>query len=585
MERDATVIEQAAALVGELAGRDVSALPDDVLMAEHAAMAKLGRLRDAAQARYDAEIARRSSPEIPGGGLARSAGYGNVGKMISQVTGGSMASARRSMEAGEALARPATPPVRPGDPDKRGGRDPNPAGPDRESALALEPAGPKYPAVAQAAMAGELSVDAAGLITSGLNTVIDRVPAANLHEAERRLVERAKTQSAQEVRRAVALGVARMDPQGLEERQQRQYENRHLSWTEDHTGTVTLNGRLDPVTAAPLRTVIEQMVTAQFRARRDQDPADPDTRTVGQMRADAMYELCRHSLGCDHTESSGVRTTVVVRMGLNDLMAGPSTLGAAPGGASGAGESGAGQSVAGAGVGAGSGVGVGTRRGFGSIDGTAQPISVGQLRRLTGDAGLVPEVLGGDSEVLDLGRRARFFTRAQRLALTERDGGCAKCHAPPEHCEAHHIIWWDHGGRTDLDNGVMLCTRCHHDVHRQGWEIVVYAGRVSSVPPPAIDPRQRPRPGGTAAIDVGDVGPPTDEYGCPLPAYDWHPSEDWRANDPPYPRDAWALTDAGRTERARWPEDPSTMAGDTVSSWRDPDVDAVPAPTLAPTGR
>ncbi|WP_291383275.1 HNH endonuclease signature motif containing protein, partial [Demequina sp.] len=133
---------------------------------------------------------------------------------------------------------------------------------------------------------------------------------------------------------------------------------------------------------------------------------------------------------------------------------------------------------------------------------------------LAGDAGVIPAVLGGDSEVLDLGRRKRIFTRAQRLALLERDGGCAKCHAPPEHCEAHHIDWWDNGGTTDLANGVMLCTRCHHDIHRHGWNIRVQAGRVEFIPPPTIDPTRQPQPGGLAALevlpdeadDVGDTG-------------------------------------------------------------------------------
>jgi hypothetical protein len=108
-----------------------------------------------------------------------------------------------------------------------------------------------------------------------------------------------------------------------------------------------------------------------------------------------------------------------------------------------------------------------------------------------------------------------MFTPAQRLALLERDGGCAKCHAPPEHCEAHHIRWWEQRGRTDLANGVMLCTRCHHDIHRQGWEILVTYGRVEFIPPPTIDPARSPRPGGLGAVtiddscdDVGVLDPP-----------------------------------------------------------------------------
>src|SRR5690606_2457982 len=144
--------------------------------------------------------------------------------------------------------------------------------------------------------------------------------------------------------------------------------------------------------------------------------------------------------------------------------------------------------------------------GLGSIDGTESLVSVPELRRIAGDAGILPEVLDGDGHVLDLGRTSRYFSWAQRIALLERDGGCAKCHAPPEHCEAHHMRGCQHGGRTDLSTGVMLCTRCHHDVHRQGWEIVVYDNRVEFIPPPSIDPLQLPRPGGVVALDSGAGG-------------------------------------------------------------------------------
>src|SRR5664279_670129 len=211
------------------------------------------------------------------------------------------------------------------------------------------------------------------------------------------------------------------------------------------------------------------------------------------MRADALFDLCRHAVGCKETDRSGIRTTIIVRMTKRDLDTG---------------------------------------RGLGRIDGTDQPVSVGQLRRLAGDAGFIPEVLGGEGEVLDLGRTKRMFTRAQRLALIERDGGCAKCHAPPEHCEAHHIRWWEHGGLTDLANGVMLCTRCHHDVHRQGWEILVRGGSVDFIPPPEIDPLRRARLGGLAAIDIGEVADvggrsdsdyPQPDY--PQPDYPCHDDE------------------------------------------------------------
>ena len=466
MAVDVVDIERVSSLVGDLARRDVADLSHGDLLGVHDAVARLGRLVGTLQARFAGEIARRSMPDLPGGGLARRQGFGNAGTMVARVTGGSQAGAMRSIEAGLALMP--EPMLQPPSSAVGSGRGDIPA------ASPLVPPSPRYPAVAEASLAGDLSVDAAGLIVAGLETLVDRVDAEVLHTLEQRLVDKAVHLAVHEVRRMVVMAVARADVEGHEAREQRHYEERYLVWKEDHTGMVTFTGKLDAVTAAPIRTVIEQVVTHQFRVRREQDPTDRDRRTVGQMRADALFEVCRHALGCKETDRSGIRTTMVIRMNRRDLDAG---------------------------------------HGLGSIDGTESPVSVGQLRRVAGDAGIIPEVLSGEGEVLDLGRTVRMFTRAQRIALIERDGGCAKCHTPPEHCEAHHIRWWDKGGRTDLTNGVMLCTRCHHDVHRQGWNIVIHTGTVDFIPPPTIDPTRHPQPGGLAALTTDTLNPPPED--CP----------------------------------------------------------------------
>lgn len=449
-------ISRVSDLVGDLARRDIAQLSHSDLMQAHDAVARLGRLAGVLQARFAGEIARRSTPDLPGGGLARQQGFGNAGMMVARVTGGTQASALRAIEAGMALAPDGVMS------DAVSGDVPGAA--SRATSIDTAALTPRYPAVARAALAGDLSVDAAGLIAAGLETIVDRVPSDQLHSIETRLVDKAVRLAVHEVRRMVATAVARADLPGHEERERRQYAERYFTWSEDNHGMVTFTGKVDAVTAAPIRTVIEQIVTQGYRARRDQDPTAVDQRTAVQMRADALFEVCRHALGCKETHTSGVRTTIIVRINKSDLESG---------------------------------------HGLGSIDGIAPPVSAGQLRRLAGDAGIIPAVLGGESETLDLGRTVRMFSRAQRLALLERDGGCAKCHAPPEHCEAHHIRWWERGGLTDLSNGVMLCTRCHHDVHRQGWTIRVESGKVSFIPPPTIDPTKREIPGGVAAIDIG----------------------------------------------------------------------------------
>ncbi|MCW2770675.1 MAG: endonuclease, partial [Aeromicrobium sp.] len=39
------------------------------------------------------------------------------------------------------------------------------------------------------------------------------------------------------------------------------------------------------------------------------------------------------------------------------------------------------------------------------------------------------------------------------------------------HLEIHHVIWWSLGGRTDLDQLIGLCVRCHHLLHKGGLHI------------------------------------------------------------------------------------------------------------------
>ena len=145
--------------------------------------------------------------------------------------------------------------------------------------------------------------------------------------------------------------------------------------------------------------------------------------------------------------------------------------------------------------------GVGTAE----IDGVAAPVSAGTVRRMAADAGIIPVVLGGESEVLDLGRTRRLFSTAQRRALAERDGGCAwpGCPHPPSYTEAHHIRWWNaHGGATDLDNGILLCSSHHHRVHDDGWQISVRGQVPYFIPPSHVDPYRRPRPGGRVRFRV-----------------------------------------------------------------------------------
>ncbi|SCX38114.1 HNH endonuclease [Klenkia marina] len=101
-----------------------------------------------------------------------------------------------------------------------------------------------------------------------------------------------------------------------------------------------------------------------------------------------------------------------------------------------------------------------------TLDGVAA-LSPAQARRLACDAALTV-VLVEDGQVLACGRTRRFATTAHRRVLLLRDGGCARPACPetrPERLHAHHVVPWLTGGRTDVDNLVLLCDRCHGLVH------------------------------------------------------------------------------------------------------------------------
>lgn len=441
---------------------DVDAMSDAGLLALNDALAAVVRSAHALHARIANGISKRSAPELGSDGLARKAGYRSPVKLIAAVTGGHPGDAQRLIQVGDATAGRIT--------------------------FSGERAPARHPHVATAVAAGSISVDAASAITTLLDKVACRADRALLDRAEQTLVEQSAGLSLQDVHVLLRRAEAYLDPDGVAPKIADLRAKRYLKIGEDQHGMITLDARLDPATGAPIKAAVEALVTAQIRATRGRNHPDgtggasgwewggiaddgaetgassplAETRSIPQLNADALAAIARHALGCDQVASPLAATTVVVRVPLDALTTGT---------------------------------------GIATIDGITQPIDAGTARRLAADAEVIPLVLGGESEVLDLGRRRRLFTKAQRLSLWERDGGCAGCGGPPEMCEAHHLTWWSRGGGTDLSNGILLCTGCHHRIHAEDWEIRVVGSAVWFVSPPHIDPARTPRRGGRRRHD------------------------------------------------------------------------------------
>ena len=112
---------------------------------------------------------------------------------------------------------------------------------------------------------------------------------------------------------------------------------------------------------------------------------------------------------------------------------------------------------------------------------TGDTITAALARKLACEANLVPIVLGGQGEILDQGRARRFHTKAQRIAIAQRDHTCTAdgCDWPAAMCHVHHNQPWSRGGRTTVADGRLLCPRHHTYAHNPTYEMkTIPNGRV-----------------------------------------------------------------------------------------------------------
>lgn len=395
---------------------------------------------DGVRAQVAAEVDRESRRELGADSLAKEQGYRNAAAMIAAVTGIGAGEAHRVVAVGRAIAP--------------------------RQALTGEPLPAKHPFVAEGVHSGSIGQLPAGMIVTMLDRVAVRSKPDDRERVEQVLVARAPGLTLDQLRKVVAHAEAWLDQDGVEptERERRDAEYLHLV---ERDGFLVIDGKLEISRGAAVKVAIDALVSAVFRSKRDDvTEGDDDVvrPSVPKLQAEALIQLAEHALGCTKKDLPLAGATVVVRMDLETLTDGA---------------------------------------GLAEIDGIAAPISAAGARHFAAAAGIIPVVLDGESEVMDWGREKRLFTRAQQLALAERDGGCAMCNLPPSMTKAHHLNWWarDHG-ETDIDEGVLLCEPCHHHVHDNGWEIRIEGhgvkARVWFIPPVTVDPAQTPRLGGRA---------------------------------------------------------------------------------------
>ncbi|WP_166657367.1 HNH endonuclease signature motif containing protein [Ilumatobacter fluminis] len=136
-------------------------------------------------------------------------------------------------------------------------------------------------------------------------------------------------------------------------------------------------------------------------------------------------------------------------------------------------------------------------------DGNALPPAA--VSRMICNGQVTPILVDADRVPLAAGRTVRHANRAQRRALRAmyRTCGFGDCDVAFDRCEMHHIVPWEHGGSTDLDNLIPLCSRHHHVVHEGGWQLELADdrtltvrqpdGQVFTVSEPDVPPQRRRR--------------------------------------------------------------------------------------------
>jgi Domain of unknown function (DUF222)/HNH endonuclease len=207
------------------------------------------------------------------------------------------------------------------------------------------------------------------------------------------------------------------DAAGYNRDQEELREQRYLRLTTAQDGCLLINGALDPVGGAAVRSVLEPLA----RPSGAHDYRDRD-----QRMADALEEsVCG-------TRPAHLQVTATIE-----------TL----------------KGLAGSGA--------------GEME-FSLPVSGAAVQRMACDCSVTRVLLDQDSMIIDVGRAKPRIVGATRKALKLRDQHCRwpGCERPASFCDGHHLNHWIDGGETNLDNLVLLCRRHHRMVHEGGWRLI-----------------------------------------------------------------------------------------------------------------
>ena len=242
------------------------------------------------------------------------------------------------------------------------------------------------------------------------------------------------------------------DGTATHERQRRDRQGRR--WIDDDNGMVMFLFGLDREAGDAAAKALDEREQQLWRDDGGRDGSPADMRTAEQRMADAFVELVTgaRASGCNLPPHPKHQVNVVFDLnGMADADGRP----------------------------------------LASLVVDGRPLPAAVLDRIACTAGITPMIFDGPGRPIWVGRDHRTATIAQWRALIARDRGCVGCGADASRCEAHHIVAWWPVGDTDIDNLVLVCRRCHTDVHDRGMVLRRSEGRWHIVsrdgPAPAPD--------------------------------------------------------------------------------------------------
>ena len=289
----------------------------------------------------------------------------------------------------------------------------------------------RMPEVMEAWRTGQITTDHVNVLcranTSKVRHLFERDQAQLLDAARNRSLSFAQFDRL--VRAWSAMAEDQVDPRD------RLNRDRHLHASTTFGGATAIGGMLDPNSGAIFRQELERLEREMFLAdwadaESQRGPgnvtADLLARTASQRRADALVEMAKRSRTLASTPTTDlVRPVISVLVGADAF-----------------------------------------KEACEIFNDTV--LTPRQVAPLIADADIERVVYGPEPHHLELGRRARFYSPAQRRAIQLRDRVCAHptCDIPAQNCDIDHIQEHSQGGPTTLANARLLCPR--HNRQRPG---------------------------------------------------------------------------------------------------------------------